>query len=157
MTALSHSVTIIQSNQPTVQGAVKSDSMYFYKIGDKRVGHPHRINEWDTLAGAMVDNDVQLMEATFQLSALVRQPDTITASDLLNDAAMIMQSDSFIKTLKNAGVGILRIGEIRNPYFQDDRDQFQAMPSFDFILSYNRSINRTGKVISAYEFDINRV
>lgn len=157
MTALGHTVLITQANQPTLQGAVKADSMYFYKIGDKRIGHPHRINRWDTLAGEMVDNDVQLMESTYQVSALVRQPAPLTASDMLNDVAMIMQSDSFIKVLKANGIGILRIGEIRNPYFKDDRDQFQAMPSFDFIVSYNRSINRTGKVISAYDLDIKRV
>jgi hypothetical protein len=97
------------------------------------------------------------MEATYQLSALNRQPDTTTASDLLNSASMIMQGDKFIKALKGSGVGILRITEIRNPYLKDDRDQWQAMPSFDFVLSYNRTITRSGRVISAYEVDVKRV
>lgn len=150
MTALGHTVPILQSYQPTKQGAATAPAMYFYKIGDRRLGSPRRLSEWDALSGAMIDYDTQLMETTFQLSALVRQPDTLTASDILNDAAMVMQSEQFIKTLKAGGVGILRVGEIRNPYFGDDRDQFQAMPSFDFIVSYNRTVNRSSKVITTF-------
>ena len=157
MTALGHTVTILQSYQPTKQGTASSAAMYFHKIGDRRLGSPRRLSEWDALSGAMIDYDTQLMETTFQLSALVRQPDTLTASDILNDAAMVMQSEQFIKTLKADGVGILRIGEIRNPYFQDDRDQFQAMPSFDFIVSYNRTVNRSSKVITTFVTAMNRV
>ena len=157
MTEFGTTVSILQDHQPTTQGTNTADSMYFYKIGDKRIGSPKRLSRWDTLAGAMLDDDSQLMEATYQLSALNRQPDTTTASDLLNSASMIMQGDKFIKALKGSGVGILRITEIRNPYLKDDRDQWQAMPSFDFVLSYNRTITRSGRVISAYEVDVKRV
>jgi hypothetical protein len=68
-----------------------------------------------------------------------------------------MQGREFINILQVAGVALLKISDIRNPYFKDDRDQFQASPSFDFTLIYNRSLIRDGQAIESIEFNIDRV
>jgi hypothetical protein len=149
--------TVLQGNQPTKQGTDTEPSVHFYKIGDKRIGHPQRKSTWNDLMSVMTDTDIQIMEATWQISTLVRQPNTYTASDLANVVAMIMQTSKFIEALKASGVGILRIGEVRNPYLQDDRDQYQASPSFDFIISYSRNLSLVGAKIDAIEFDAKRV
>ena len=47
-----------------------------------------------------------------------------------------MQSDATRAILNASGVGILRVTDIINPYFVDDRDNFEASPSFDFVLTY---------------------
>jgi hypothetical protein len=70
---------------------------------------------------------------------------------------MIMQGSQFIEALKAQGFGIMRITDLRNPYFKDERDQFQASPSFDFTLSYNRTLVRDGRVISDIRIDTDRV
>jgi len=150
-------VLVPQADQPTKQGTPSSPSVHFYKLNDKRIGSPQRKSTWNSLTSVMTDTDIQVMEGYWQVSTLVRQPNTYTASDLANAVAMIMQTSKFIETLKASGVGILRIGEVRNPYLQDDRDQYQASPSFDFIISYSRNLSLVGAKIDAIEFDAKRV
>lgn len=159
MTAYGYSVIIKQSFQPTEQGADSEPQLFFTKVSDKRLGHPQRKSVWDTLLGKQIDTDTQLMEATYQITALVRQTSSSekTASDYAHTAAMLMNGAEFISTLKASGVGILRITDVRNPYMKDDRDQFQASPSFDFTLSFNRDIIRDGKAVSLIEIKTERV
>lgn len=159
MTTYGYPVTMRQSYQPTQQGAETGASLYFYKVGDKRIGHPKRQSEWDIASAKFVDTDVQRMETTFQVTALVRQiPATTTtqptASDYINIAAMYMQSREFINMIQADGVAITKIGDIRNPYFKDDKNQFEASPSFDFTLIHNRSLIRDGRGIESVEFNI---
>lgn len=159
MTAYGYPVIIKQSYQPTEQGSDSEPQLFFTKVGDKRLGHPQRKSVWDTLLGKQIDTDTQLMEATYQLTALVRQTPTSekTASDYAHTAAMLMSGSEFLLALKAGGVGLLRITEVRNPYMKDDRDQFQASPSFDFTLSFNRDIIRDGKAIALIEINTERV
>ena len=133
-------VIVKQANQPTQQGVNSSPTVYFFKVSNKRYGFLGRFDVWDSGLGQMVHDEKQYFETTFQISALVRQfpitPNQYTTSDLVNEVASIMQSDTTLATLNNAGVGILRVTDIINPYFTDDRDQFEASPSFDFTLTY---------------------
>lgn len=159
LTANGITANVRQSYQPTEQGAESVPSLYFFKVGDKRIGSPSRKSVWDTLLGKEIDTDTQLHEATFQISAWVRQTTTTTetASDILSSVAMIMQGSQFIEALKANGIGILRITDLRNPYFKDDRDQFQASPSFDFAISYNRTLVRDGRALSQIVINTARV
>lgn len=129
-----------QSNQPTQQGIPTAPMVFFTKIYNKRFGFLRREDRWDTLTNSFVHVESQYYETSFQVSALVLQnPSNLsipTASDLVNEVASIMQSSATLDTLNNAGVGILRITDITNPYFTDDRDNFEASPSFNFVLIY---------------------
>jgi hypothetical protein len=154
-------VVVKQSNQPTQQGINSGPTVYFFKVGDKRYGYLRRDDEWDENDNLMVHTEMQYYETTFQISALVMQnpktPYQYTASDLINQAAAILQSDNTISTLEASDVGILRIGEIRNPYFLDDRDQFEAVSSFDFVLTHNQTIISSQPIITKVNFEIDRV
>lgn len=134
-------VVVTQSNQPTQQGINIAPTVYFYKIGDHRYGWVDREDKWDGINN--VHTEVQIYETTFQISALVLQKPnntlTYTASDLVNEVAYIMQNESTLQTLSDSNVGILRITDVRNPYFLDDRDNFEASPSFDFILTHKQT------------------
>jgi hypothetical protein len=140
-----------QANQPTQQGINSSPTVYFYKVASKRYGFLGRWDKWDTITSKMVHTESQYYETTFQVSALVRQfpvtPNQYTASDLVNEVASIMQSDNTRAILNASGVGILRVQNISNPYFVDDRDQFEASPSFDFVLVSQGSRVTTTPVI----------
>lgn len=129
-----------QSNQPTQQGIPTSPTIYFFKIYNKRYGFLGRYDRWDTINSQFVHTERQYYETAFQVSALVLQnPSDLTiptASDLVNEVASIMQSDATRDILNSSGIGILRITDITNPYFTDDRDNFEAIPSFDFVLTY---------------------
>lgn len=132
-----------QANQPTQQGANTGPTVYFYKVSGKRYGFLGRLDVWDSNTNQMVHTESQYYETTFQFSALVRQfpvtPNQYTASDLANEVASIMQSDNTRDILNASGVGILRVVELPNPYFVDDRDQFEASPSFEFVLTSQAS------------------
>ena len=135
-------VKVQQSNQPTMQGINTNPTVYFYKIGDRRFGWRKGEDVWDTINSIMVHTELQYYETTFQISALVLQspknPSQYTASDLVNEVAAILQSDNTIQTLEAQSVGILRVTDVRNPYFMDDRDNFEASPSFDFTLTHQQ-------------------
>ena len=155
-------VILKQSYQPTMQGAETDATLYFFNIGDKILGSPYRASVWNTTTLEYEDRDFQRIETTWQLNAHVRQKPQATttqptAKDVINIARMVMQTREFIETLQSSGLGILRVTDIRNPYFKDDRDQFQASPSFDFTLVHNQSMIRQGKTISSYEYNIKGV
>lgn len=147
-------VTVKQSNQPTQQGVPNTPTVYFFKVSNKRFGFMGRYNKFNNVS--LDHHEVQYIEVTFQVSALVLQypvtPNQYTASDLVNEVASILQSDNTIFTLNDQGIGILRITDVLNPYFVDDRDQFEASPSFDFTLVYKSDRISTVPIITNYDY-----
>lgn len=109
----------------------------------------------------MVHIEIQQYETSFQLSCLARQDpadaDAITASDYLNLARYIIQSAPTIQTLQNAGVGVYKITPVRNPFFHDDRDQWEANPNFDFVLTHKQSIVSQTPILQSETFEIYRI
>lgn len=221
------SIKMLQSYQPTQEGANTSPSIYMYKIGpDRRWGSPARISmqgigtasfnasvtgstlsvgivttgqldvnqlvtgaglpgnilitgfgmangetgtynlnyapgdlaaEDMTSAGTWVYTETQQYLSTFQCSALATQNpsvDSLTASDIANLAAYVLQSQPAIDALEAVGVGILNIRDVRNPYFSDDRQRYEASPSFDFTLSHKQTIITTTPFVSETDFQI---
>jgi hypothetical protein len=150
-----------QSNQPTMQGINSKNTVFFYKIGDHRYGFTGKYDKWNIINNTMTHTELQVYETTFQVSALALQnpltPFQYTASDLVNEVASIMQSDLTIDTLMAQNVGILRITDIVNPYFFDDRDNFEASPSFDFTLTYLQTRISVNPVIQSVDYAIYRV
>lgn len=154
-------VVVKQFNQPTQQGANSGPTVYFAKTGDVRYGFLQFNSTWQPALSQMEHVEEQSYETTFQIMALVRQnpQDTTlpTASDLVNEVAAIMQSNNTVKILNAADVGILRVREIRNPYFIDDQDIFEASPSFDFTLVHGQTRVSQDNIIDKFEFDFFRV
>lgn len=147
--------------QPTLQGVNTEPTGYIYKIGDHRYGSPLRSDKWDTDSNTMVHTESQQYETTFQLSALATQnpnsPDQYTASDIVNLMAAILQSSVAIQTFQQNNVGILRITDARNPYFMDDREQYEASPSFDFILTHKQTIITATPISQTTELQVVQV
>ena len=154
-------VQVKQSNQPTLQGANTAPTVYFYKLSDKRYGFLYRKDEYDEIEEVMRHTEEQWYETSFQLQAWVRQrpitPNQYTASDLVNEVAAILQSDSTLSQLAANDIGILRIMDIRNPYYTDDRDEFEASPSFDFILTHRQTRITEIPVVDSDILNIKRV
>jgi hypothetical protein len=152
-------VPVVQSNQPTQQGINSNPTVYFYKVGDKRYGFLGRKSEW--IIDEMLHTEFQHYETTFQIVALVRQdPNNTslpTAADLVNEVAAIMQSDNARQLLNAANVGILRVTDVRNPYFTDDQDIFEASSSFDFTLVHAQIRESIDAIIDEYDFNFARV
>jgi hypothetical protein len=154
-------VVVRQSYQPTQQGAEKQDAVYFFKIDDKRYGWVGMVDKWDFQSATMTHTEIQHYETTFQVNALSTQDpaneNSLTASDLVNIVSQIMQSYKAQSQLASNDVGILRITNIRNPYFFNDRDNFEASPSFDFTLSHKQIRETTSPIIESAELKIYQI
>ena len=151
-------VTVKQANQPTQQGIQSNPAVYFFKVSSKRYGYLGRRDVWDEDTQSMQHAESQYFESVWQVSALVLQnpatPNQYTASDLVNEAASIMQSDNTRDILNKSGVGILRVSDLTNPFFVDDRDNFEASPSFDFVLTYENVRQGTSPIVSKIDGNI---
>lgn len=106
----------------------------------------------------MVHTETQQYETTFQFSALATQnpatPTQYTASDVVNLIASILQSSVTIAALQAHGVGIERITDVRNPYFLDDRDRYEASPSFDVTVTHKQVVVTTTPIVRSTEIQI---
>ena len=149
---------IKQAFQPTQQGVDKTPAAYLHKVSDHRLGSPHRSDIWDADEEKMFHTETQQYETRFQISVLATQnpSDTTayTASDILNLIVYILQSSKTIQTLEAQGVGILRVLEVRNPYFSDDRARYEAAPSFDFIVTHKQIVTSEEPVLQSTELII---
>ncbi len=111
--------------------------------------------------GGLIHTETEQYETTFQISALATQDpsniNSLTASDILNYIAGILQSRATIATFEAQGVGILNVQDVRNPYFKDDRDLNEASPNFDFTLTHKNAIVTTMPIISSETIQILQV
>lgn len=152
-------VGVIQRYQPVTEGVPEQCVLLMHKIGDHRYGFPKEKDEWDEDQELFVHTHEQAMETTIQFSAL--QPDgetdPTTASDIVNAAADILQTQEAVVHFQNLGIAILRITDIRNPYFVDDRDRHEADPSFDFTVLHKRVKMSTLPGALKFEANIKRV
>ena len=85
-------------------------------------------------------NDVFYRAATFQVNALATQDprkiDQLTASDLIESAADVLQSEDTIRALIASRIRMEHITAVREIYFLDDRERHEQNPSFDFTVTY---------------------
>ena len=146
------SILVQQAYQPTQQGVNTNPTIYLYKIGDERMGSVYRDNVWNANTSTMVYTETQQYLTTFQFSALAIQDPSnttsLTAADIVNYAAAVMQSLATITTLQAAGIGILKIGQVRNPPFVDDRGRYEYAPNFDCVFSTKQVISSTQPIIN---------
>lgn len=134
-------IKVKRKYQRKQRGPNSADSVYLFKVGDRRIGSPKRDDVWN--GTDFTHTETQVYETTFQVSAQVLENpadvNQLTASDLVSIVADIMQGDMGQAALRVSRVSVLRVSEIRNPYVVDDHSQFEAEPSFDFVLTYDRS------------------
>ncbi len=111
-----------------------------------------------TSNGAQVYTETEQYITTFQMSALATQDPTntesLTASDILNLAASVIQSAATITGLENEGMGILAISQVQNPYFSDDRVRYEASPSLDFKITHKQIVTTVVPVIISEELQV---
>lgn len=133
---------VAQAWQPKAQGIATGPAVYVGKIMDHRLGSPKRdsIPDPDNVKG-VIRRETQLLETTFQVMGIWEQGDgdePLTASDLTNRAAAVLQSDYGLDRLRTGGAGMLKPGQVRNDKFVNGSDEYEASPSFDFVLTHKQ-------------------
>lgn len=143
LTARGITVGIVQNYQPEQQSVPTADTVFVYKLHGHRYGSPARNDTFTD--GVMTHTETQVWEATYQISALVTinpaTPSQRTAGDYLDAVSGVLQGEAGIAALLTAGIGVQRIMQVRNPFFKNDRMQFQNDPSFDVTLTYSESVS----------------
>lgn len=141
------SVLIKQQYQPRQSAIETAPTLYLHKVLAPRYGYPSRKDIFNTVSGEFDHTETIWRTPTYQVSgyALQNPADitSLTASDITERAADVMQTSATRLALLASNVGIIRITDIRENYFVDERDRFEQNPSFDFVLSYQATINTT--------------
>lgn len=156
-----NNITIHQSYQPVKQGPDSAKSIYIHKITSQRVGHQGIKYDYNSGNNNFDVTEKYWLSVTFQLVSLVSQDITnensITAYDVTDLCAAILQTRTTRKTLLDAGISIERIGQIPVSFSIDDRDEFDLDPTFDFVLLYEQTLSSTVSKVNTFETDIKRV
>lgn len=162
---------VAQNFQPRQEGRRTSPTIYFVKISHRRYGFTGTRNTYvpptdpppppPAALGTFLHEEVQVYEQRYQFMALVpqnpAQPMALTASDVLDTVAGILGSDACRAAMQAQGVGIQRITDVRNPYFTNDQNRFEADPSFDVVFCHTRTLESIAPKVEAYDLRVTRV
>lgn len=154
-------VTVLQNYQPRIQGVPTTPVVYLHKINAPRYGFPGQSDVYNSSTQLFDHVDSFWRTPSWQVNGLSTQDpaDTtqLTASDIVEGTADVLQLPSTRTQLLQNNIGILRITDVRETYFIDDRDRHEQQPSFDFTLTYQRMIQSTENPVTCFNLDIDRI
>jgi hypothetical protein len=153
--------TVLQKPQPKQQGVPSGISVYLTMIAPKPLGHVRRDSVYDTVLETMTHTELQTWTQLYQVNAMsIQDPadvNQLTASDILKVVRQTLQSSAFIASIKAHGLAILRVNELRNTPFVNDKDEYEYSPSFDFTLTYDELYTVAAPIVETVEYNIERV
>lgn len=161
--AIGHGEIVTKQNyQPTTQGVDDGPTLYFVKLPmDKRYGWPQRTYVLSDDGTHYVTTSRQFMESTWQFMGIFRQTaentDGLTASDVANLGAGVLQHEDTLAALAEHGLTVLRITQVRNMQVVNGEGEFEANPNFDFVLLHEQVTVTTTPVATARSFGIKNV
>ncbi|WP_260294178.1 phage gateway protein [Proteus vulgaris] len=140
--------------QSTKQG--REDNMVmFFPINENGYGWQGR--KYNVQGNKANHQENQLFEKTYQVQAFVTQLGHYSASDITAIVRMIANSLPFVEALRKQGIGVQRASGIRTPYFLNDQGNYEQNPSFDFNVTFNRTLHPDTNAVSALYPDIYRI
>lgn len=133
-----------QKTQPEQEGTPTEGTVFFERIGDYRYGSPKYTEQYNDLTADFNETSTQVVESTFQISALIPQNvedlSIPTAADVVEYVCQYLQTRSAIRYFKQNEVSVMRVSALRTPFVILDRDRFEGHPNFDIILQHNRTL-----------------
>lgn len=150
-------IEVKQAQQNTQQGISFNPVIYMFFISHYRYGYLQRL---DSPEGDVIKHiERQPYETVLQFTGhVLENPDTqLTSLDILNDAADILQSDKGRLSLKEKGIKVLRITDIRHVFTLDEQGRNQSTPSFDLTIQHERVKESTTPITQSFEFKKYRV
>lgn len=132
-------IKIKQSYQPTQQSVSEGRRIFIHKVSNPQVGI-------GIIYSGTKRTQQHLKRASFQFDALAQQDpsdiNSLTASDILTAAADLLQSYDAVRNLRNNGVNIERVTDVRPSYFINDKDKNESSPSFDLTVTYQHEYEK---------------
>lgn len=149
-------VRVKRSFASTKSSAPDAPAIIMHRIDTQRVGWQSR--NFRLTETSATDTNVQNHAITFQFNALVpvelEDSESLTANDLLDTAAMLLQSRLMLEACQAAGIGIQRISAIRSNYVQDENDNWEPEPSFDIIVIVKKELTISVGVVTSADIKI---
>lgn len=152
-------VRVKRNYQAVKTSAPASPTIVMHRIDSQRIGWQSR--NFQFKADRAIDTAYEHHAITFQFNALIpavepedETEDTLTPSDLLEMAAMILQSRQMLEACKAAGVGVAPIGAIRPNWQQDENDNWEHAPSFDMIMLVKKALITSVGVVTGSDIKI---
>ncbi|WP_430442436.1 phage gateway protein [Providencia huaxiensis] len=140
--------------QSTKQG--REDNMVmFFPINEN--GHGWQGRNYNIQGNNANHQENQLSEKTYQVQALITTLGNCTAGDMTAIVRMIVNSLPFVTALRKQNIGVQRATGIRRPYFLNDQGNYEQNPSFDFNVTFTRSLFPDTAAVSALYPDIHRI
>ena len=150
-------VDVAQAYQPGTEG-LSQNTVYFFSTSTPALGWQGRKYRVDLDRNEYVRGETQAHALNLQVFVLWDDGRlNRAASDILTMVRQIVASSRFTGALARARVFMDRPTDIRNPFFYNDRNQAQASPSFDFALTFARTIEQVSPAVDRVEFDMNRI
>ena len=154
-------VLVKQSYQPRQTGVEIQPTLYLHKIQAPRYGFPGRQDVFNGNTNRFDHTESIWRTPTWQVDGLATQNPAnisqLTASDIVEAAADVLQQSVTRETLLRSNIGIERITNIREDYFTDDRERHEQRPSFDFTLTYRRVFSSTVPPVVSQVCNVRRV
>lgn len=145
--------------QAVKTSAPVAPTIIMHRIDSQRIGWQSR--NFTLSADRGVNTAYQHHAITFQFNALVppvapedETADTLTPSDLLELAAMILQSAPMLVACKAAGIGVQPITGIRSNWVQNENDNWEHEPSFDMIVLVKKALITSVDVVTGTDIKI---
>ena len=155
---------VTQGFQPQQQGSPSGENWYIHKVGPiHKYGHPQKSNVLNQTTRVIDLVETRVLERRYQITAFKKQtPEEMTltertADDMAEEAAAIMQGQVFVNALRLQGLRMLRITDVRTPYFTDQHDQNDISPNFDFTVTYSKQLASIVQPVVDYTVNIQRV
>ena len=154
-------VLIKQAYQPRQTGVEIPPTLYLHKIQAPRYGFPGRRDTYNAENQNFDHVESIWRTPVWQVDGLATQDPAnlaqLTASDIVEAAADVLQQIVTRETLLRSNIGIERITNIRESYFTDDRERHEQRPSFDFTLTYRREFTTTVSPVLSQTCKVRRV
>lgn len=155
-----YNLPVAQLNQPHQQALTSEGAIYFTFLFDHKHGWQTHKTTFNSSRDSFDETSTQHVESRVQISVLQEEePGVIkrTAKDIAHDLSMRMATPAAVKRFRLKNVGILRITDVQNPAFVDDKERYERFPSFDVVFTHNRTVTDDVPKVSDIVGDIKRV
>lgn len=146
----------VQAGRQQTKQLLRDNTVYLFAISENRHGAQRR--NYSPNDGHMGHVESALVSKTVQVQAFrkhdITNLDDYTASDLCAAVKMIVISLPYIELLQSQGVGISNVTDMREPEFINAAGDYEKNPSFDFDLSFTRTIEPLTKPVTTISPEI---
>lgn len=148
-----YSDVLVKANyQPRQQGVPIEKSLFVHQLGFHRYGYPKKEYIFNSNTSEYDYVETIIKHSKYQIAGLWPQspgsPAGPTATDLLTIASDILQHNDALAIFKTNNVGILRIMDINTIYFENDRGQNEANPTFECVFGHTDVYTKPGVAVT---------